>query len=58
MNSFEELAAMSDQEVADLNRRLVRKLVINKIIVPIAITAVVHVAVNYIVKRIETNEDN
>ncbi|ATN93678.1 hypothetical protein SEA_SCAP1_29 [Streptomyces phage Scap1] len=57
MKSWNEIQAMTKEEVAQENRRLVKRLVLTKIVAPIAITAVVHYGVNYLVNRLD-NSDN
>lgn len=58
MKSWNEIKQMNQEEIAAENKKLMKRLVLTKIVAPIAITAVVHFGLNYLCKKLDdTNED-
>jgi multisubunit Na+/H+ antiporter MnhC subunit len=58
MPSFEEIQQMSDEQVAAANKKLVRKLVLTKIVLPVAVTAAVIVVAKIVDKKLGSTEEN
>lgn len=58
MYTWKEIQEMSDEEIARANKRLVRKVVLTRIILPVAAVAAVEVFFNRLEKRQDSeNED-
>jgi len=55
MTMIEEINAMSDQEVAKLNKKLAVKVLMTRVVAPIAIAVVAHVAVSLIANKLDKN---
>ena len=56
MTTIEEIQQMTDEEKAKLNKKIAVKLVLTRIVAPVAIAVVAHVAVSLIVKKLDKNE--
>jgi hypothetical protein len=55
MPTFEEIKNLSDEEVAELNKKY-GKLIMKKFAIGLAVTAAVHVGVNLLMKKVENSE--
>ena len=53
MLSWNDIQKMNKEELAAENKKLMRRLVLTKIVVPIAVTAVVHYGLNYLVNKMD-----
>lgn len=58
MYSWNQIQKMNKEELATENNRLAKKLIMHKIVIPLAAAAVVHVGLNYLFNKLDdTNED-
>ena len=57
MLSINEINEMTDEEVKAANKKLVRKLITRKVVMPLLITVAVSVAANILDKKLNGNED-
>jgi multisubunit Na+/H+ antiporter MnhC subunit len=58
MKSWNEIQKMNKEQLAAENSRLVKKLVLTKIVLPIAVTAAVYYGLKYLFNEEDTvNED-
>lgn len=57
MHSWNEIQAMSSEQVAEENKKLVKRLVLTKFVAPIVVAAVVHYGLAYLTKKTETPAD-
>lgn len=58
MPSWNDIQKMNKEQLAAENEKLVKKLVLTQFVIPIAITAVIHFGVKYLVKKLEVpNKD-
>lgn len=58
MKSWNEIQKMNKEQLAAENSRLVKKLVLTKIVLPIVVTTAVHYGLKYLFKdENTTNED-
>lgn len=53
MKSWNEIQKMNKEELAKENNRLAKKLILHKIVIPIAAAVVVHFGVNYLLNKME-----
>jgi hypothetical protein len=58
MLTVEEINSMSEEEIALMNKKLFRRLVVTKFVIPIVVAAVVHVGVNILVNKLEKNSES
>lgn len=55
MLTVDQIKNMTDEEVAAENTRLARKIIVTKIIVPMATVVAVHVAAHFLAKKFANN---
>jgi len=53
MKSWNEIQQMSKEELAKENNRLAKKLIMHKIVIPIAATVIVHYGLNYLLDKLD-----
>lgn len=56
MLTFDEIKNMTDQEVAEANKKLMKRMVLTRIVAPIALTVAFHYGLNFLVKKIENSD--
>lgn len=56
MKSWNEIQQMNKEELAKENNRLAKKLIMYKIVLPIAASVVVHYGVNYLLNKLPDAE--
>ena len=57
MLTIEEIQGMSPEELAKLNKKLLRKIVLTRLVAPIAVVVAVHVGVNLWEKHLNSKNN-
>jgi uncharacterized membrane protein len=58
MSEIKTIATLTDEEISELDKKLGRKIIINKIIIPVATTLVLHVVTNIIIKKLDKSDNS
>lgn len=58
MLSIDEIKAMSDEEIAATNRKLMKKIIVTRIVVPMAFIVATHVVVTVIERQLDKKSNH